>query len=290
MARPTAKLVQEYESDLEHSTRHPEPQKDCTRCQFRLKRKQLEQVCIWVDPKSGKEFSWLMEAPGANIRKEAWGLGCVLCHWAQYKNQWGRCLKKTLRDLRRHSEDTKHKQALQRFLEQNETDGQAPEPGGQAPDRGVGYAQVLKLLETVEQNNSLRSFASSMENLRSMGGDVNPGNSSRRVARNLLTLCAGNELHVTKQLLDTATVCGLAQDARDAYLLICARMVLWKLPPAVRDPLANGIMSFGDKHGPWVAERIVAVPHLGADRSAVAVSQATLQAIRDVSKTDESFE
>ena len=70
-----------------------------------------------------------------------------------------------------------------------------------------------------------------MENLRSMGGDVNPGNSSRSVARNLLTLCAGNELHVTKQLLDIATVCGLVQDARDAYLLICARMVLCKLPP-----------------------------------------------------------
>jgi hypothetical protein len=148
---------------------------------------------------------------------------------------------------------------------------------------------VLKVLEIFEQQKSLRSFTSSLDNVRSMAGDVNPGNSSRTVARNILTLCAAQEIFLTKQLLAMATVCGVAQDARDAYLLICVRMVLWKLPAACRNPMPDGIQSFGER-GPWVVERILSTSPLGADRTAVATAQATIKAIRDTVKTNESFE
>ena len=80
-----------------------------------------------------------------------------------------------------------------------------------------------------------------------------------------MTLCAGHELHVTKQLLDAATLCGLQQGAPDSHVLICCRVVLWELPQLSREGpqgLADGIASFGEK-GPWVAERILAVSHLG---------------------------
>ena len=203
----------EYENGLEHSTRHPEPEKDCIHCQFPRKRHQLEKECGWVDPKCGKEYSWVIESLGANTKKEPYGLGCYLCRWAGYKNQWGRCSKMNFRNMRRHSNDTKHKQALQRFLGGMEKDGETLEAGGQPLDHGVGYAHVLKLLETLEQNKSLRSFVSSMKNLASTVGDVNPDNDSRRVARQVMTLCAGHELHVTRQLLEIARRCDLVRFA-----------------------------------------------------------------------------
>ena len=44
VARPTAKFIQKYESDLEHRARHPEPVRDCTRCQYGKRRNQLEKM------------------------------------------------------------------------------------------------------------------------------------------------------------------------------------------------------------------------------------------------------
>ena len=51
--------------------------------------------------------------------------------------------------------------------------------------------------------------------------------------------------------------------------------------------MADGIASFGEK-GPRVAERILAVSHLDIGRSEVACSQASVHAVRNVSKTDAS--
>jgi hypothetical protein len=211
-----------------------------------------------------------------------------------------RCQRNTLRNLCRHNAQIEHKKALARYNALTVPGGLTPDPdggnfksiqdellagpGGETLDmakRGVGWAHVLKVLEIFQQGHSLRTFSKSMAAIRNMAGDVNPGNDSRTVARQLLRLCAGNEVVVTKLLLDSACVAGISQDAREAHLLVCCRMVLWRLPQEAKNPLADGVKDVlpGGK-GPWVAERILGVETLRSDRTAVATAKATMSLIQ----------
>ena len=290
------------ESDAEHISRHCDKadQKNCVRCQFLKNKCQLEKKCGWVDPLSGNRYTWLMQAPGANAKSEEWGLGCAVCRWAKTGSIMARCQRNTLRNLCRHNAQIEHKKALARYNALTVPGGLTPDPdggnfksiqdellagpGGETLDmakRGVGWAHVLKVLEIFQQGHSLRTFSKSMAAIRNMAGDVNPGNDSRTVARQLLRLCAGNEVVVTKLLLDSACVAGISQDAREAHLLVCCRMVLWRLPQEAKNPLADGVKDVlpGGK-GPWVAERILGVETLRSDRTAVATAKATMSLIQ----------
>ena len=103
--------------------------------------------------------------------------------------------------------------------------GGSPVPEASGPGVGIGFAHVLKLLDIVHSGHSLRSFQEGLNSIRVMGGDVNCGKSSARVARQLLTVRAGKERHTTEALVSNAAVAGIAQDARDSELLVCCRLV-----------------------------------------------------------------
>ena len=311
LGRVTANRQQlALESDAEHRSRHCDQgsQKHCVRCQFLKSKSNLEKACVWVDPLSGNRCSWLMQAPGADNKAEEWGVGCSLCRWAKTGTIMAKCEKKTLVHISRHNNQVEHRKALALFFEDKLPGGLTPDPdgksksnqqelivgpGGKTPeiaDRGVGFAHVLKVLEVCEQGESLRSFTKSMGVIRHMAGDCNPGNDSRTVGRHLLSLCAGNEIVITKSLFDAACVAGISQDARDSHLLVCGRVVVWRLPREAKNPVADGIKSvLPGGNGPWVAERILGVATLGSDRSAVATAKATLSLIQQSTCQDENF-
>ena len=295
------------ETEQEHRARHCDStdQKVCTRCQFTKRRVKLEKACVWHDPLTGQVYSWLVQAAGVEGQQEEWGLGCAVCRWAQIKSAMGRCQTQTLVKLSRHSQSGIHKAALARFLESKrpatvdtaagggeEVLGQTSALNSVVDDhRGVGFGHILKVLELFEGQHSLRSFCRSMAATRRMGAALNPGNDSVTVARNLVMLCSGHERYINKVLLDSASVVGIMQDARDANLLVLCRMVLWSMPRELRVPLPSGVRSvLTGKRGPWIAERVLGVAELGSDRSAVATSQATVSVIRRAARDDDSFQ
>ena len=62
-------------------------------------------------------------------------------------------------------------------------------------DKGVGFAHVRRLLDTVHSKISFRAFS------RAADTDRRTGNSSRKVARNLLECCAGYVMMMTMMMM-----------------------------------------------------------------------------------------
>ena len=218
------------ESRAEHMRRHAteSDQKGCQRCLFYKHQAYFEEKCQWEHP-SGEKYSWLMEAPQVERKLEPWGLGCSVCRWAGLKTAWAMCTRRTTVKLYRHSQSKAHHMAVKKYAQDvaprlRAADGSSTlEVCGSGV--GVGFAHVLRLLDIVHGGQSLRSFKEGLDSIRIMGGDVNCGNSSARVARQVLAVCAGKERHTTKALVANASVAGITQDARDSELLVCCRLV-----------------------------------------------------------------
>ena len=179
--------------------------------------------------------------------------------------------------------------------------GETPAPGGSTPvsrmssggetpvsresqlGKNVGHGHVLQMLRIFEEQTSLRSFSRSVEAGRVMKADLNNGNGSRTVARNLLAICAGHEFDVNRKLLLHCAIWGLGQDGKDKALLVVARMVCWSLPQPMRKNLPSGVAAllpsrFGS-NGPWVAERALGCGELASDRSGEALAKSTLKVL-----------
>ena len=229
-SKPQKEVNQLLESRAEHMRRHAKEsdQKGCQRCLFYKHQAYFEEKCQWEHP-SGEKYSWLMEAPQVESKLEPWGLGCSVCRWAGLKTAWAMCTRRTTVKLSRHSHGKAHQMAVKKYAQYvaprlRAADGSSTlEVCGSGV--GVGFAHVLRLLDIVHGGQSLRSFKEGLDSIRIMGGDVNCGNSSARVARQLLAVCAGKERHTTKALVANASVAGIAQDARDSELLVCCRLV-----------------------------------------------------------------
>ena len=164
-----------------------------------------------------------MVHPEAETGSHDWGLGCAICRWAGLKSKMARCKKTDLAKLSRHQMSSEHGKALEKWREsQGGVSTEAPEnplaEGGNTlvntgtsrkpPDvirespvlsrENVGYGHVLKMLELFQEQNSLRSFARSVEAGRALHSDIHPGNGSRTVAAKLLHVCAGYETWVNR--------------------------------------------------------------------------------------------
>ena len=139
----------------------------------------------------------------------------------------------------------------------------------------------------VQEQAPLRSFTGKLGAASRTGADIAPGCSSKEVAKQLMTCCAGREEHVTAQILNASDCIGISQDSRDDALLIRVRCVLWAWPKALRNQDVDGQTStnrFRPELGPWVVERILGVEKLGADRSATATASITVGRLRSLVK------
>ena len=122
--------------------------------------------------------------------------------------------------------------------------------------------------------------------------DISPGNDSRLVARQLVTCMAAWEAYQTRELLRAASVIGLAQDAREPFLLIMSRSVLWKIPRSLRNFPVTGVRSLHSPNdgAPWIAERILGAEALGSDRTGPAMAQHTITVLKRATRTPESYD
>jgi hypothetical protein len=150
------------------------------------------------------------------------------------------------------------------------------------------------MLEVFQEQNSITSFERAIEAGRIVGSDINPGNGSRKIGRNLVSICARREIVVNRSLLRECTVLGLGQDGRDSALLVASRMVMWRLPNLLRANLPNGVTpllpdSFG-KRGPWIVERVLGCGVLGSHRSGKDIAKSTLQVLRQALPSPDDFE
>ena len=108
----------------------------------------------------------------------------------------------------------------------------------------MGYGHVVEMLKLVREQESLSSFTNSLESVRLQGGDINPGNSGRAVAEQLLVCMSAIERWKTALLCSASTVMAIGQDERDSALLVLCRAVLWKLPRELQgEPYPDGVRS-----------------------------------------------
>ena len=332
-ARPRIiKIKRLLESSQQHLSRHADVaiRQKCQRCKYYSRCQELQHICSWILPTTDEKCTWLMEHPGAETGSHEWGLGCRICRWAGLDTKMARCRIQTIFKLDRHQKSQTHKRAVQRLLETQihpamgglvaEASSNPPpgadstksasnrtSTGGETPGshiqpqetqlrENVSYGQVIKMLEVFQEQNSITSFERAIEAGRIVGSDINPGNGSRKVGRNLVTICARREIVVNRSLLRECTVLGLGQDGRDSALLVASRMVMWRLPNLLRrlPNLPNGVTpllpdSFG-KRGPWIVERVLGCGVLGSHRSGKDIAKSTLQVLRQALPSPDDFE
>ena len=280
------------ETLAEHMARHQDAgaRRHCVRCQFESRKALVRAECFWTHPVTSERSTWLIEMPGAEAKVEEWGLGCIICRHAGLKTKMANCgfsrSRYGLKGIVRHQGSASHLRALAVWnaaignleLEREErTDGDTL--CREDATRGVGFGHVLKALELFENQSSLRSYTRCVASSRLTGSIVNPGNESRRVATQLMMVCAGWEKYVNRCLLEASTTCGLAQDAKDPNLLVTSRMVVWALPRQLRSMPLSGVKSLLGKGAPWIVGRVLGVAKMGAERSGAAAAQATLSVV-----------
>ena len=169
-----------------------------------------------MHPVTKKSHTWLMVNIGADSGKTAWGLGCVLCRWADEKSPFGKCIVRQLSKLDRHGDTAQHMNVMRSWSDKVLANSGGKTPvvthGGQTPkvthggktpkgtrgkalaqSGGVGYGHILKMLEIFEEQAPLRSFTEKLQAADRSGADIIPGNSSRTVAEQLMLCCAGRE-------------------------------------------------------------------------------------------------
>ena len=192
----------------------------------------------------------------------------------------------------RHSRSPKHLKAVEKLLarvvngRQEAAAGQAAASASSVGRKtryacGISPAHVTTVLKMVNAVQPLSRFPKEMAAVRSLG-DISPGCDSRVVARQLVTCMAAWEAYQTHELLRAASVIGLAQDAREPFLLIMSRSVLWKMPRSLRNFPVTGVRSLHSPNdgAPWIAERILGAEALGSDRTGPAMAQHTITVLK----------
>ena len=297
-ARPQSdKIELLLESRDQHLSRHnpANPRKDCPRCQYAVqrRRKNLERICFYLHPITQERLTWLMQNPLAEVGSHEWGLGCSICRWAGLTTKMAKCEKTTFDRLSRHQKSGDHQTALKKWADAGGLTDENRDTAESRVDVNVGYGHVIKILQIFREQNSIRSFTRSVEEGRIMQSDINPGNASRTVARNLVTICAAHEQHTNRILLMNCSIWGLGQDGKDQDLLVATRMVMWALPKGMHADLPDGVSTvlpsrFGSK-GPWVAERTIGCARLGSDRCGEVLAKTTIELLRNTVRGHDEF-
>ena len=107
--------------------------------------------------------------------------------------------------------------------------------------------------------------------MRKCGAALPAGFNGRQVCQQLVSVCAGVEKSITRILIRQAALVALQQDARDPWLLVMSRMVLWRLPKTSREGCLRAVRSVLPGGGPpWTAERVLQAHRFGVgDRGGV---------------------
>jgi hypothetical protein len=132
-----------------------------------------------------------------------------------------------------------------------------------------------------------------MNTMSFFGGGMTPGNISRKVCSQMLSVCSGVERFLTRQMLIHSSVVSLAQDARDDCLLVRVRMVLWTCPRQLARPLGkmpSGIEPVVDDGPPWIVERVLGVARLAGSRTAEAMVEHSLCVLKESCASEDVFE
>ena len=299
------------ETRADHMARHikPEDRKNCERCRYYAKERDgtvASKCCVVIGP---LVKNWLMEHPDVERKRTPWRLGCAICFAISdgVKNdRYARCDVRKYRSNNcvKHSKSIKHLNALEKLLarvvngRQEAAAGQAAASASSVGRKtryacGISPAHVTTVLKMVNAVQSLRRFPKEMAAVRSLGScDISPGCDSRLVARQLVTCMAAWEAYQTHELLRAASVIGLAQDAREPFLLIMSRSVLWKMPRSLRNFPVTGVRSlhWPNDGAPWIAERILGAEALGSDRTGPAMAQHTITVLKRATRTPESYD
>jgi len=129
-----------------------------------------------------------MQHPLAEVGSHEWGLGCSICRWAGLTTKMAKCEKTTFDRLSRHQKSGDHQTALKKWADAGGLTDENRDTAESRVDVNVGYGHVIKILQIFREQNSIRSFTRSVEEGRIMQSDINPGNASRTVARNLVSI------------------------------------------------------------------------------------------------------
>ena len=139
----------------------------------------------------------------------------------------------------------------------------------------------------------LRQFPKEMAAVQSHGacGD-SPGNDSRLVARQLVHCLGSWEKFQTRELLRASSIIGIAQDAREPFLLVLARSVIWEWPNALLRFPVTGVQSLHWPKGggpPWISERVLGTEALGTDRTGPTLAKQTVAVVKRATRTPECY-
>ena len=257
-----------------------------------------------------------MERPGAAEGEVPWSFGCKACFLHREKspgefvkkggkNLWG-SLRQTVVSVSRmdaHRKTNHHKKAL-KWLEalrndQVVEDQEQEQRMTETKTTGITNAHIFGMLSYLETGRGFRYYEAEMQKMRQARGskDFAPGNHSRRVARSLCKVMAGWERWVTRLLLAASSVSSLAQDARDTFLLMGTRSVLWDMPQKLGGFSLSGvrgllpgeeglparpqpIVQSGTRGPPWIADRFLGFATYGVDRSGVWSASAVVETVK----------
>ena len=305
--RPPKALL---ETNEQHSARHIERDPSCARCIYLQTSQKVQAMCTFYDTTLREDLCYIIEQP--HLLREPWGLGCWVCRAEGGRTTFAKCRVNSLNLvsrpdlLARHAASDGHALALQAHkartrpeniasgcgIEDSEVGEEQPGDFLELPSGcPVGHEHIMSFLENAHEQGSFARWARTMQ----VHPDVHcPGNTSRTVAGNLLSMIAGYVMHLTLVLLLASSSIAIIQDAREENLLILARMVIWHLPDPARQALSegllNGVWAVGSHGPPWVAERVLGVARSGSDRSGQGHAAEVLHVMRVACSSDKHFQ
>ena len=147
----------------------------------------------------------------------------------------------------------------------------------------IGARHVLEARAHLKEGSSAATYPKRAKRAHIIGGN------DKDTYERLVGVMAAREIDVTNAFLGAAGVAGLAQDGRKLAVPIRLQVICWKWPRGVRrNALVRGLLPLGGPNGPWLLDRVVAVPHLGSNQTAEAIARETVSALR--AKTQGGFQ
>ena len=302
--------IQVLETRAEHLARHstPEEQENCERCRFYLQEGKIS--ARWTVVIGARVKTFVIEHPDVERKRKPWRIGCGVC-FALADKPWSYCRyaecdvpRYTHKGWLKHCKSPRHKAAVEKLqarVVNGPQEAAAREAAASASSAGqvtrykcgISPAHVTTIVKMMHATQSLRQFPKEMAAVRSHGacGD-SPGNDSRLVARQLVQCLRSWEQFQTRELLRASSIIGLAQDAREPFLLVLARSVIWEWPNSLLQFPVTGVQSlhWPKDGGPWISERILGAEALGTDRTGPTLAKQTVAVVKRATLTPECYE
>lgn len=167
---------------------------------------------------------------------------------------------------------------------------------------GIGYGHVLHVLAIMQQRGSPKKAAANLEVSRLCGADIPAGNDSRTVIKKVSECIGNRERRITGELVQAASCGRLGQDDKGDSRLVLGCCIIWRWPRTLPiNDLPCGVVALGkEKHGPWLAIRLLGVGRLGlaeasekgvrGDRAAEGLADETAQILKNICGREEAFE